>query len=110
MKKTALFLPVAIVAALSAKQRAEISIPYIADGVKCETVISYDLIGVRADFDGVKRTVKHVSFEHYENGDIDDAVIFSVRKCEYDADTWRVLTFEAWKDTDDVFVNFEFGF
>ena len=110
MKKNALVIPLAIAAAISAKPRAEISIPYTADGVKCETAISYDLVGVRADIDGVERTVKHFSIEHYENNDIDDAFIISVRNCKYGADAWNVLTFEAWKNTDDAWINFEFGF
>ena len=81
-----------------------------------EVVISWNISGQAVNnpahnIEGIRR---HVSFERYISDDIIDAFRITIDKKAYKPEaggySWTAVNIEAFKNTDDVWLNLEIGF
>ena len=91
---------------------------YNAAGLEVETVITWNFTGNVSSIDevGVITVERFFSYERYIDGDINDCFYIGAHNKHYEQPVtreildWHKIIIEAWKNTDEAWINLEIGF
>lgn len=121
MKKYTFILTVVVIiicaaAFIPSKEISHVS--YNAAGMEVETVITWNFTGHVSNIDevGVITVERFFSIERYIDGDINDCFYIGIHNKHYEQPStkeildWHKIVIEAWKNTDEAWLNLEIGF